>query len=241
MNAIASQHLSRFWDLSEQLIAEVDARDGAQPVRSSAWPTVADVAAHVASVYQWASTVMISTNEPVKRQEDPLADPVHGLRQAREALWPALQADAHCWILGGSTGTTSFWRRRMALETAKHLLDVRTRPEERFAIPTQLDPELAADGIDEFFSVFLARSRATLAPLPGSIRLNAADAGRSWRLSPTWDIDEGSEADAAVDGDAAALLLMLWERADAFGEPDRFTITGDVTVARALVSAPIHL
>jgi len=128
----------------------------------------------------------------------------------------------------------------MVLETMKHLLDVRTTPDDRFAVPRELDAALAVDGIDEFFGVFLARSRSTLTPLPGSLRLVATDADLSWRITPDWHINHGEQADAHVEAAAATLLLLLLERADALEERDRFTVSGDESVVQALMSAPIH-
>ena len=131
-------------------------------------------------------------------------------------------------------------RRRLVLETLKHLLDLRTTPDDRFAVPRELDAEVAADGIDEFFAVFLARSRANLEPLPGSLRLAATDADRSWRITCDWQIDNGERADAHIEAKAGTLLLLLWERADALDERDRFTVRGEESVVQALMSSPIH-
>ena len=128
----------------------------------------------------------------------------------------------------------------MVLETLKHLLDVRTTPDDRFAVPRELDADLAVEGIDEFFGVFLARSRSTLTPLPGSVRLVATDADLSWRITPDWHIDHGEQADAHIEAAAAALLLLLWERADAFEERDRFTVSSDESVVQAFMISPIH-
>lgn len=232
--------LTRFEALSDRLLAEVESRDGTQPVKSSSWPTVGEVAAHVTIVYRWVSTI-ISSGQPAPVVEEPLADVALDLREARDALHLVLSADdVDCWILGGSTGTTAFWRRRMVLETLKHLLDVRTTPDDRFAVPRELDVELAARGIDEFFGVFLAGSRANLEPLPGSLRLVATDADRSWRITPDWQLDDGEQADAHIEAEAATLLLLLWERADALEERDRFSVSGDESVVQALMTSPIH-
>lgn len=196
MDELADQHLLRFRILSDQLIAEVERRDGAQPVRSATWPTVADVAAHVTSIYRWVAEIF-TTGAPSARVDLPRSEQMRELREARDTLRALLEADdVPCWIIGGSTGTTAFWRRRMVLETMKHLLDVRTTPDDRFAVQRELDAALAVDGIDEFFDVFLARSRATLAPLPGSLRLVATDVDRSWRIAPDRYINDDEQANA---------------------------------------------
>ncbi len=240
MTDARAHDLTRFEALSDRLLAEVESRDDTQPVRSTTWPTVAEVAAHVASVYRWVSAI-ITSGQPAPRVEEPLADTAVDLREARDALLRLLRADdVDCWIIGGSTGTTAFWRRRMVLETMKHLIDVRTTPDDRFAVPRELDAQLAVHGIDEFFAVFLARSRASLAPLPGSLRLVATDADRSWRITPDWQLDDSEQADAHVEAKAATLLLLLWEQANALDERDRFTARGDESIVQALMTSPIH-
>ena len=99
-----------------------------------------------------------------------------------------------------------------------------------------------ADGIDEFLKVFLGRSRSSLDPLPGSVFLTATDTDRAWALAADWSLGERGDAApaATIEATAAELLLLLWERASALVEPDRFRITGDAAVVRALESAPIH-
>ena len=163
------------------------------------------------------------------------------LRDARDELLAELERDdRECWVIGGGTGTTAFWRRRMVLESLKHLLDVRTPPSSSFAVAPELDAELASVGVDEFLQVFLARSRTSLDPLPGTVRLAATDVDRTWTLAPDWSLDDDTDVTATIEGSAAVLLLLLWERASALDEPDRFRIRGDAEIVRALESTPIH-
>jgi hypothetical protein len=63
---------------------------------------------------------------------------------------------------------------------------------------------------------------------------------RSWRITPDWQLDDGEQADAHVEATAVALLLLLWERADALEERGRFSVSGDESVVQALMSLPIH-
>ena len=244
MAAALSDPIERFTSLSTALLEEVGARRADDAVHSALWPTVGAVAGHVVAVYRWVTTI-VRTGSPAERSESPLDDetmtPV--LRDARDELLAELERDdRECWVIGGTTGTTAFWRRRMVLETLKHLLDVRTAPSSRFTVAPELDAELAADGVDEFLQVFLARSRSSLDPLPGTARLAATDVDRTWTLAPDWSLDDDTDATATatIEGSAAGLLLLLWERASALDEPDRFRITGDAAIVRALESTPIH-
>ena len=247
MDDTAQRDLTRIEHLSSALLDEVAARSADDAVRSTMWPTVGAVAAHVSAVYRWV-TEIVRTGRPAEPAERSLdeATMTTALRDARTALLAELtRDDRECWVLGGETGTTAFWRRRMVLESLKHLLDLRTSPTERFAVPEELDAQLAAEGVDEFLQVFLARSRSSLDPLPGDVRLGASDIDRTWTLAANWSLGDGGDGgDAApaatIEATAAELLLLLWERASALDEPDRFRLTGDPAVVHALESAPIH-
>ena len=242
MDETARHSLTRFQHFSSALLDEVDARSADEAVHSALWPTVGAVAGHVTAVYGWVTTIL-RTGSPADRAESPLDDDTKTavLRDARTELLAELERDdRECCVIGGATGTTAFWRRRMVLETLKHLLDVRTPPAARFTVPSELDAELAADGVDEFFGVFLARSRTSLDPLPGAVRLTATDADRTWTLASDWSLDGEPDVTATIEGSAAALLLLVWERASALEERDRFRLTGDPEVAGAFESAQIH-
>jgi hypothetical protein len=244
MDNTAHNDLTRIEHLSSALVDEVAVRSADDAVRSTMWPTVGAVGAHVSAVYRWV-TEIVHTGRPAEPAERSLdeATMTTELRDARRALLAELEReDRECWVLGGETGTTAFWRRRMVLESLKHLLDVRTAPTERFAVPDELDAQLAADGVDEFLQVFLGRSRSSLDPLPGGVRLVASDIDRSWTLAADWSLGDGGAATpaATIEATAAELLLLLWERASALDEPDRFRLSGDPAVVRALENAPIH-
>ena len=242
MDETARHSLTRFEHLSSALLDEVVARSADEAVHSALWPTVGAIAGHVTAVYGWVTTIL-RTGSPADRAESPLDDDTKTtvLRDARDQLLAELESDdRECWVIGGGTGTTAFWRRRMVLESLKHLLDVRTPPSSRFAVPSELDASLAVDGIDEFLDVFLARSRASLDPLPSTVRLVATDVDRAWILAADWSLGVRPEADTSIEAPAAALLLLLWERASALGEPERFRITGEPATVRALESSPIH-
>ena len=244
MEETAEDATARVASLSAALGAELTRRDAHDLVRSSLWPTVGAVAGHVTSIYGWVTTIL-QTGSPADRTESPLDDDtmVATVGHARQALLDELAlGDRACWIIGGGDGTTAFWRRRMALETLKHLLDLRTAPTERFAVPPELDVSLAADGVDEFWPVFLARNRARLTALPGSVVRRANDAHRAWRSSTDGLVttDDSDGADAVIESSAAELLLLLWERASVRDESDRFAVTGNHGVVAALESTPIH-
>jgi uncharacterized protein (TIGR03083 family) len=142
-----------------------------------------------------------------------------------------------------SPRVASFWTRRLAQEALVHRFDAettggRTGPE--------LDAHWAADGVDEFFTVFLPRG---LARSPGTasglvrVRARLGEAGPAaaggtvaeWtvRVEPTTahvlPLGAGTP-DAVVDADASAVLLGLWGRADF----DVLVVEGDPAIGRGV-------
>ena len=65
----------------------------------------------------------------------------------------SVSPDTPVWTFSSSNRTASFWQRRRAQETAVHRYDAETAA----GTPTPIDADLAVDGIDEFFTVFLPR------------------------------------------------------------------------------------
>lgn len=232
-------------ELSQRFVDELGRHGADEAVDSATWPTVGAIAGHLAVVYGWVAGI-VRTGVPALRSDEFLgdADAALAVAAARAHLLAALDdvnPESTCWIIGGGQGSPAFWGRRMVFETVKHLVDVRCAGSASAPIaPAELTAELAADGIDEFFAVFLARSRSTLLPLPASIAFVASDSNRAWSLTSDWTVGTLTEADAVVRASAADLLLLVWERADALTHPERFTVEGDRAIVAALRTAPIH-
>jgi uncharacterized protein (TIGR03083 family) len=128
------------------------------------------------------------------------------------------------WTLPG-LGRSGFWFRRMAQETMVHRVDA----EQAGGEPSAVAPELAADGIDEFWTAQLGR-KLPLSPVPGlhgTLRLVATDVDASWTVSLAPDAMEiradGDDADTVVTGSAEDLLWFVWNRRPATA----CTVTGD--------------
>jgi uncharacterized protein (TIGR03083 family) len=151
--------------------------------------------------------------------------------------------------------TVGFTFRRQAHEALIHRLDA----EQAAGRVTPLDPELAADGVDECLDIMFggAPPWGEFAPLPHHVRIDLADRDESiWvqigRFTGTdpddgvhHDTDDirvvpapGTDADAAVRGPAAALDAWLWRR----GDDSEVRVTGDRRVYdhfRLAVNQPI--
>jgi uncharacterized protein (TIGR03083 family) len=144
-----------------------------------------------------------------------------------------------------SDPTVGFWYRRMAHETLIHRVDA----EQAHSAISSIDPELAADGVDEILRVFMADvpEWGSATERERSIRLIAD--GRSWVMrdaafsgtSPrgkTYDgrqmfaiaDDHDDETDATIAGAPEALDLWLWGR----GSLDDLAVTGDENLVSLL-------
>jgi uncharacterized protein (TIGR03083 family) len=121
----------------------------------------------------------------------------------------------------------AWFPRRMAQETAVHRWDV---------VPTPLDADLAADGLDELLVSFLGfMPKERFAEVSGTIHLHATDEDLTepceWLLTlgPAGVTAEQvhAKADVALRGPASDLLLWAWNRVPL----DRFEVLGDATLA----------
>lgn len=127
--------------------------------------------------------------------------------------------------------------RRMAHETAVHRIDA----EAAAGRTVRLDPELAADGVDEFLMFLLVRQRDSATPLGGTVHLHCTDTEGEWTVAQdaagTYTITrEHAKGDVAVRGDAHDLLMLLWRRTGL----DVVTLFGDPELAARFVQPPGH-
>jgi uncharacterized protein (TIGR03083 family) len=121
----------------------------------------------------------------------------------------------------GPRQDVAFVQRRMAQETAVHRVDAQLAA----GPPEPIEAMLAADGIDEFLTLFFAPR----ADKDGgeSVHLHATDAPGEWVVAVrdgTVSVErEHGKADAAVRGPASDLLLLLWHRVS----PEAVEVLGD--------------
>ena len=129
------------------------------------------------------------------------------------------------WNWAGQPPVVAFWYRRMAHELAMHAADA----ELAAGRATDLEPRLAADGIDELLTVLLpaklAAGSTDLSGL-GSFHVHCTDTAGEWLVAPSATGVEVTRAhaqgDAALRGPAADLLLRLCNRGgggEELGEP----------------------
>jgi uncharacterized protein (TIGR03083 family) len=125
-----------------------------------------------------------------------------------------------------------FWARRQAHETTIHSVDAISAVHGRWptAAEVQIDPALAADGIDELLFGFITRGEGKLhSAEPYTVLVKTVDTGHAWTLriseGPIVTAEGGAEraAEVVLSGTAVGLYLSLWNRADemtAEGRPE---------------------
>jgi uncharacterized protein (TIGR03083 family) len=229
-------------DRDGRLLADAAERGGlAAPVPSCQPWRIRDLLRHIRYVHWWAGTHVRQASSQVLTgpSESELLNggpPDAGLLDAYRAGHRALvetlrDADPaiSCATFLPAPSPLAFWARRQAHETAIHRADA----ELAAGAMTPVDPEFAADGVDELVTGFAPRERLTARPqLTRTLLLRAADTGHDWHLV----IGPGGvearrgyhEADAVVSGPAQGLYLLLWNRQDI--DAAGATVSGDTDV-----------
>lgn len=129
------------------------------------------------------------------------------------------------------------WPRRQAHETSVHRWDA----EHAVGPTTPIDPDLASDGIDEFFEVTHPRAltRERAAPPAGSLHVHCTDAHGEWLVlydDAGYHLHrEHAKADAALRGPAEQILLALYHRDH---DVDALSPVGDPAVLAGWLGAP---
>ncbi len=176
---------------------------------------------HLGLIHRWA-TYVVEHGEPPTADAGPPPEPdrddlagwyresLAGLLAALDRLDP----DGPTWHPFPVEQVGRVWPRRQAHETAMHRWDA----ERAVGEPSPFDPELASDGIDEYFEITIPRLmvREGIELPAGSLHVHCTDVEGEWLV---WN--DGGEyrlkrahekGDAALRGPAAAILLRLWGR-----------------------------
>jgi uncharacterized protein (TIGR03083 family) len=180
--------------------------------------TVTDLLRHCTAGDAWARGIVATGSRegvPTELPDDGAtgAALVSKFRDGADALVAVLVAadpTASVWTFSPADRTVRFWIRRRAHETTIHRIDAETAT----VGATPIDPAFAADGIDEYLTVFLPRFRPALGALGGSVQLRCTDVDGGWLVAGA-DVAvtrEHAMPDVVVSGRAEDLLLHLWGR-----------------------------
>jgi uncharacterized protein (TIGR03083 family) len=200
---------------------------------------VTQLVIHQGMVHRWAAANLRgeadhSTSDSAAEGEaapDLLAWYGDGLTALIETV-RATPADAAAKVfLRDAPPPRQFWARRQCHETTVHGVDAISAARGRWptAAEADLDPLLAADGIDELLTGFITRGQGKLhSTEPYLILVQAADTGHAWtvRVSDgpiTTTVGQTAQPDVVFSGTAGQLYLSLWNRADEItmdGPPD---------------------
>jgi uncharacterized protein (TIGR03083 family) len=209
--------------------------------------TVTDLLRHCTAGDAWARQIVATGSREGAATELPDDAPtgaglVAYFRAGADALAAVLAAadpGGSVWTFSAADRTARFWIRRRAHETTVHRVDA----EAAAGRVTSIEPRFAADGIDEFLTVFVPRFGPGLAALGGTVHLHCTDVEGEWLLVPAGEGGEGvtvtrehAKGDVAARGRAEDLLLHLWGRRPA----DTLEVFGDdALLARFVAAVPV--
>jgi uncharacterized protein (TIGR03083 family) len=209
--------------------------------------TVHDLVQHLGTVYIDKSLIVEEgwTERQSRSITPPQDDLIEWFDESAAHLLEVLTAhepSEPVWTWFEADQTVGFWYRRMAHESLIHRIDA----EQAHGLASEIDDELAADGVDEILTVMMsgAPSWATLELGRRVARLEIP--GRSWTVrlgsfsgvsptsgtvytdEPTLElVGPHAEFQTVVSGPAAALDQWLWGRAS-FRD---VTVQGDRSIA----------
>lgn len=190
-------------------------RDRKRPVPQYPDWTLADLAAHTASIH--GRTARIVTELPSERVSAPRlpegADVAEWYDETLEAMLAALRdADPSraCWGFG-STPTVGFWERRMVIETGIHRWDAA----QAFGEEDRLIDNVARSGLDEFADMWLPHLGDVQ-----TLRVDGSDMDRSWIYG------DGAPT-SAIEGTASDLYLRLVSRSSPVKLPEDWAAAVD--------------
>jgi uncharacterized protein (TIGR03083 family) len=186
---------------------------------------VADLVAHLGAVYSLVRGALTAEGGRPSRSRDQ-APAAHDellpwFLEERRAVLEELtdrEPDAPAWNFTGVAGTfhVGWWRRRQAMETAIHLVDL----QQANGAVVPVAPELAADGVDEALTELLpravGRSPGLIEGASGTLHLHCTDTDGEWMIDFDGQVPvtrrEHAKGDAAVRGPASELFLLVWNR-----------------------------
>jgi uncharacterized protein (TIGR03083 family) len=194
-----------------------------------AWD-VTDLVVHQGMVHRWAAANLrgegdhdTSASQAAGRAAaDVLAWYSDGLAALIETVRSTPEDAQATVFLRDAPPPRRFWARRQCHETMIHGVDAISAVYGRWptAAEADVDPLLAADGIDELLTGFITRGKGKLhATEPYTIGVRTADTGHAWtvRISDgpiVTTVGEAAQPEVVFAGTAAQLYLSLWNRAD---------------------------
>jgi uncharacterized protein (TIGR03083 family) len=194
-----------------------------------AW-SVTDLVAHQGMVHRWAAANLrgdtghdtAASIAAAKAADDLLGWYADGLAGLVDTLYATADDTTALVFLKDAPPARRFWARRQAHETMIHSVDAiaAARGRRPVASDVEVDPLVAADGIDELLTGFITRGNGQLhSDEPYALVIRTDDTGHSWTVrigdGPIVTTSGATDRpDAVFTGTAVQLYLTLWNRAD---------------------------
>jgi len=181
---------------------------------------VRDLVGHIGQAPRWAAGVIRSgvaapVPDPKEAEPGPPDEWAGWLREGAAELLDAVHdvgADTPVWTIVG-TRPVRWWVRRLLADLVVHHADAAFVA----GAPYKVEPELAAETLDEGLALLSTPGVATFQPGDGVIALHAAE-GHDWVLDGSPGV-----ADTTVTGTAQDLLLVVTRRLPV----ERVEVAGD--------------
>lgn len=243
MRSVAGTELSRsdYVDhIKRDYALMVDALAGpVVPVPSCPEWSTHELAGHMGMVYLHQAFAVETGDRPHNEEHlvtvDGVDDSIEllgiGYAAIINALDPA-RAERTTWSWHHSDFSVDFWFRRMAHETVIHRCDAQIAR----GLPTEIDEELAVDGVDEVLDFLPLLGSWSGAPNVDfgivSVSAETSAGAKFWTLTFTPEqatvvqargVDPNARL--AISGDAEAMDLYLWGRITS--DDPRITLVGD--------------
>lgn len=201
------------------------------PVPTCPGWTVQQLVRHLGRVFEMVIRVLQAADpqSPPGRVEPAPGDVFaifdHQLASMRDLLAATDPATPVWHFTPTAPKTAAFWSRRMAHEVTVHGIDMQAAA----GTNSVVDPDFAADGIDEVLTRLIQRRTDAWAvgTHAGTVLYHAADAGRAWtvRLVPGQLPQTVAEAVTEPDGSVIGLADAVYRAA--WGRPSGAVISGD--------------
>lgn len=149
---------------------------------------------------------------PQRPSDDELVDVYLAGFERLVATLTAEDPDELVWTWAGDV-PVSWAIRRAAHETTVHAWDAR----DASGNASDIEAELASDGIDEFLENFLPRAREGVPSIGGSVHIHCTDVEGEWLIREVDALNlevtrEHAKGTVAIRGGASDVLLALWRR-----------------------------
>lgn len=207
---------------AQRITRVIEQGDLTAPIAACPGWDVRQLVVHLGVIHRWARHCVLHAAPPdgVDAFQPGDRDLKEWFEEGVQAVADTLRAldpDTPTWHPFTVDRVAGVWPRRQANETAMHRWDAQRAVGE----PDPIDPELASDGIDEYFELAIPRliKRERVTAPTSSFHVHCTDVDGEWLV---WNEDGAyrmerahAKGDAALRGPAEAILLRLWGRSSA--------------------------